>query len=112
MILLYKHSPVCGVSAAALREVRAFAESTPAVPVWRVDVIRQRDLSKRIAAELGIGHASPQVILLAQEQPVYSESHFHISRAAIAEAVVRTTTRDDGKVGAPDGPRPACVPHP
>lgn len=112
LVLVYKHSPICGISAAALKEVQAFAESHPAVPVWRVDVVRQRALSQRIAVDLGVGHASPQVILLSRGLAVRSESHFRISRVAIAKDIAWATARHEADEVPPSVIQPVYAPHP
>ena len=85
--VVYKHSPICGVSSSARGEVATFADANPDVPVWQVDVVRQRELSRRVAAELGTPHASPQVILLCRGRAVWTASHFAITRRALEGAV-------------------------
>ena len=85
--LLYKHSPRCGVSFDAVDEVHAFAAAHPELPVWQLDVVRQRPLSQELSRELGISHASPQVILLRGAHPVWHTSHQRITRTALAEQV-------------------------
>lgn len=85
LTLLYKHSPRCGVSFDAVDEVHAFAATHPDLPVWQLDVVRQRLLSQDLSRELGIPHASPQVILLRGAQPVWHTSHQRITRVALAE---------------------------
>lgn len=87
LALIYKHSPLCGVSTAAEWEVEAFAAAHPDVPVWRVDVMRQRELSQRLARDLGIRHASPQVILVQDGRATYTDTHIHITQTALEEAV-------------------------
>jgi bacillithiol system protein YtxJ len=85
--LLYKHSPFCGASAAAQWEVSRFAAVNPTLPVYQVDVIRERDLSRRIAEALDVPHASPQVILLRAGSPVWVTSHRGIRADALHGAV-------------------------
>jgi len=84
LLVIYKHSPICGVSARAHTEVRTLGGVAPHVPVYQVDVIRQRGLSETIAADLHIGHESPQVILLCEGKPVWHTSHFRIKAATLA----------------------------
>jgi bacillithiol system protein YtxJ len=79
LVLLYKHSPRCGVSLDAVDEVEAFAKQEPSLPVFQVDVIQQRALSQQIADALGIRHASPQVILLRGATPLWHTSHQRIT---------------------------------
>jgi bacillithiol system protein YtxJ len=89
LVLLYKHSPICGVSAVAQVEVKALHAAAPAVPVYQIDVIRQRRLAARIAAHLGVGHESPQVILVCHGTAVWHASHFQIKAATLLDAVAR-----------------------
>lgn len=84
LALLYKHSPRCGVSFDARLELDDLAATDPGLPVWQVDVVRQRALSEEFARLLGIAHASPQVILLQGGRPVWHTSHQRITREALA----------------------------
>jgi bacillithiol system protein YtxJ len=64
--LLFKHSTTCSVSALAHRTFTAWAtalrEDAPALAVVRVR--EERALSRRIAQDTGVPHASPQVLAL------------------------------------------------
>ncbi len=77
--LVFKHSPVCDLSARAYVEVRRFADSHPDVPVFVVDVIARRPLSNGLARRFTIPHASPQVLWLTDRKAVRNASHFSIS---------------------------------
>lgn len=94
LLLLFKHSPWCGASAVADRRVRDFSAAHPDVPVFLVDVIAQRDLSRRIATALDVGHESPQVILIRDGRPVWNTSHFKITGDALVDAIARTDAAD------------------
>lgn len=85
--LIYKHSPVCGASAAAEREVLRFVAMSPGLPVYRVDVLRDLTVSRQIAEVLDVTHASPQVILLRAGFPVWAASHHGITAKALHGAV-------------------------
>lgn len=85
LAVLYKHSPTCGVRAAALGEVEAFLSQHPDADVYIIDVLAQRALSRRIAARAGIRHDSPQIILFQQGRPRWNESHYGITAASLAE---------------------------
>ncbi|MDX2120128.1 MAG: bacillithiol system redox-active protein YtxJ [Gemmatimonadota bacterium] len=89
LLLIYKHSPICGASAAARTEVRSIHAAAPRVPVYQVDVIHQRGLSSVIAADLGVGHESPQVILICNGKPVWNASHFRIKAATLVDEIAR-----------------------
>jgi len=85
-VVVYKHSPTCGASDRAFTEVQAFSRAHPDAPVFVVDVLAQRALSFRLAAQFGIGHESPQVIVLNAGVATWNESHFGISAQRIAAA--------------------------
>jgi len=76
--LLFKHSTRCGTSLRAYREVEAFEATGGRIPVYLVDVISERDLARDLAERLGVRHASPQVILVSGDRPVWSASHGQI----------------------------------
>ena len=89
LVVLFKHSFVCGTSALAHEEVERFAAAIPGTPVYLVDVIGQRHLSQGFAAVLGVGHASPQVILLRGAQPRWNTSHWRIRQDAMEAEVAK-----------------------
>ncbi len=83
--LLYKHSTRCGVSLISREEVETFAAQQPDLPVYQLDVVRQRHLSQDLARVLRVGHASPQVILLHGGHPVWHTSHQRIRASSLTE---------------------------
>jgi monothiol bacilliredoxin len=89
LLLIYKHSPICGASAAARTEIKSLLAAAPQVPVYQVDVIHQPGLSAAIAADLDVGHESPQVILICEGKPVWNTSHFRIKAATLVDEIVR-----------------------
>jgi bacillithiol system protein YtxJ len=84
MALIYKHSPRCGVSLAAMSEVRRFVEAEPTVPVYVVDVLRDRLVSRAVELRFGVLHASPQAILLRGGGPVWNGSHRSVTAVVLA----------------------------
>ncbi len=86
--VLYKHSPICPSSSMAYEEVRALRRQRD-VPVFLVDVVGSRPLSRRIADRVGVIHASPQVIILLAGIAAWSASHFEVE----AETMVRILDR-------------------
>ena len=87
LAVLYKHSPLCGLSDMALRQVRSFMEENPDVPVYLVDVIRARTVSREVEHRLSIRHESPQAIVLRGGTVAWHGSH----RAVTADALGRET---------------------
>ncbi len=90
-VVLYKHSPLCGLCDIAIAEVNAFVDANPDVPVWMVDVISQRPMSQRLAEMLDVEHESPQVIIVRHGESVWNGSHRRVTRARLEEAVAATS---------------------
>ena len=93
--IVYKHSPICPTSSHALEEMTALRELHGDVPVYLVDVVHSRPLSRYIAERVGVVHASPQAIILRAGVPAWHGSHFDLSAAAIARrlAALKAETR-------------------
>lgn len=85
-VLLFKHSPICPVSLAAREQYERFRAGQPAVPTLFVDVIGQRAVARGLATEVGVAHASPQVILFVDGKPVFHASHGDITVPRLTQA--------------------------
>ena len=70
---------------AALREVEAFLDRCPDAVVYVLDVLAQRELSRRIAVRAGVRHESPQVILVQRGKARWAESHYGITVDTLAK---------------------------
>lgn len=86
-VLIYKHSTTCPISAAAYRQVERFAQSHTEVPVGIIRVIEERPLSQHFAAQSGVPHASPQIVLLQDGKPIWQATHYAITVAALESAI-------------------------
>jgi bacillithiol system protein YtxJ len=76
--LVYKHSTRCPISLIAYQEVAQLQEEHPDIPVYLVDVLTSRPLSRHVAEQTGIVHHSPQLILLVRGEPAWAVSHFDV----------------------------------
>jgi bacillithiol system protein YtxJ len=56
--VVYKHSPICPTSGIAYEEIRSLRQLHRDVPVYLVDVVHSRPLSRYIAERVGIVHGS------------------------------------------------------
>jgi len=84
-VLLLKHSTRCPVSSNALREFEDYAEQHPDKHEYAlVKVIESRPVSNRIAEDLGIVHASPQIFLLKDGNAYWNTSHWSITTEHIS----------------------------
>ncbi|HEX6432660.1 MAG TPA: bacillithiol system redox-active protein YtxJ [Gemmatimonadales bacterium] len=86
LAVVYKHSPICPTSGIAFEEMRSLRRLQRDVPVYLVDVINSRPLSRYIAERVGVVHASPQAIILRAGVPAWHGSHFDLR----AETMART----------------------
>jgi len=98
LAVLYKHSPICPTSDVAYEEMLAFRQRH-AVPVYIVDVIQYRPLSRALAERIGVRHASPQAIILQGGVAAWHRSHYEIQAEAMARALdhlARDAEQDGG----------------
>ncbi len=86
---LFKHSTECPTSARAYRQVNKFLAAAPAAPVYLIDVIQQRELSRRIAERFGVQHESPQTILVRNGVATWNASHLRVTAEALAREASR-----------------------
>ena len=86
--MIFKHSPLCVISAFARDEVERFSREDPSMPITVVDVVRQRSLSDGIAARTRVRHASPQVLLVQEGLIRWHTSHGGITAEALSQAEV------------------------
>jgi len=87
LAVIYKHSPICPVSWSAKREVKRFASQNSSAPVYEVNVVQDRALSRQLADDLGVRHESPQAILIQAGEAVYHASHHEITAQLLEEWV-------------------------
>ena len=85
LAVVYKHSPICPTSGMAYEEIRSLKRMQQDVPVYLIDVVHSRPLSRYIAERVGVVHASPQVIILRSGVPAWHGSHFDLRADTMAE---------------------------
>ena len=87
-ILIFKHSTRCNVSRTTLdRLERNWKEDEMQhVSAYFLDLISYREISSQIAAQFGVDHESPQVLVVKNGVSVYDRSHFDISYEDIRDA--------------------------
>lgn len=84
-VVIYKHSTRCWGCRPALQAVTTFAERHPDVAVYIVDVLLSSELARTIAAETGVRHESPQVLVLDEGRVAWHASHSRVTLNAIEE---------------------------
>src|ERR671915_2033552 len=106
LAVVYKHSPICPTSGLAYEEMRSLRRLQQDVPVYLVDVVHSRPLSRYIAERMGVVHASPQAIILRAGVPAWHGSHFDLRAEAMARTLQalkgpasESSLRDEGDMG-------------
>jgi monothiol bacilliredoxin len=87
LTVLFKHSPICGTSAAALEHILDFVAANATIPVYLLDVLAERALSQNIARNLNVPHASPQAIVVRWGVPVWTAQHGGVTAVALEGAI-------------------------
>lgn len=89
-VLFFKHSHRCGLSKLILDDLeKDWRRSAQEVRLVFVDVWKQRAIADLIAAEFGIKHHSPQVVLVRNGKVIYHQSHGKIKVVDIEKALDR-----------------------
>jgi monothiol bacilliredoxin len=89
-VVLFKHDPYCGVSAAAEEELEELEGE-----VVLLDVSRQHGLKREVVELTGVRHESPQVIVLRGGAVAWTASHFRITAEAVRRALEAAASRVD-----------------
>ena len=87
VVIVFKHSTWCGISAGAHREVERFASEHPEQTVYKVEVIESRGVSNFIEAKTGVRHESPQLLVLKRGEVVWHGSHGSVTADAIGASL-------------------------
>jgi bacillithiol system protein YtxJ len=91
-VMIFKHSTRCSISSMALSRMERNWKGEEAADTapYLLDLIANRSLSSAVAAEFGVQHQSPQVLLISKGICVYDASHYDISFGDISEQVAVT----------------------
>jgi bacillithiol system protein YtxJ len=89
LAVIYKHSPICPTSGIALEEMRSLRRLHQDVPIYLVDVVHSRPLSRYISERVGVVHASPQAIILRSGVAAWHGSHFDLRADDMAQQLER-----------------------
>lgn len=79
-VVIFKHSTRCFISQTVLRnfekEMQTFSGEAE---FYFLDLLAHRDLSNKIAADFGVTHQSPQMIVLKDGKAIKNASHQAVS---------------------------------
>lgn len=76
--VIFKHSTRCGVSSMAKNRLDK-KEQPEGMDFYYLDVIKNRNISNKIAADFQVRHQSPQVLIINNGKCIYNESHSGIT---------------------------------
>ncbi len=78
-VMLFKHSTRCSISSMALSRLENYwdIDEEALQPVY-LDLIANRDISNKIAADLRVTHQSPQILIVKNGKCIYQASHNQI----------------------------------
>jgi len=85
--VIFKHSTRCSISGVAKSRLER-AASSEKIDFYFLDLIKNRDISNKIAEEFSVYHESPQVLVIKNGECIYDESHSGINMNDIEEQAV------------------------
>lgn len=87
--IIFKHSTRCSISMMAKRRFeldgKLFDENI--TPLYFLDLIKYRDLSKNVADVFNVHHESPQLLLIKDGECILDQSHSSISAEEAVESI-------------------------
>ena len=90
LVLLFKHSVTCDISAQAHDAlVTYFSDGKHTAQPAIVTVQTHPDVSDAVATRLNVRHETPQVILIQEGRMVWEASHFYVTAQTIKDAIDR-----------------------
>jgi len=83
-LLLFKHSTRCSISSMALnRFENEWDRASDDADLYYLDLLNYREISNAIEVATNIIHQSPQVIVVKNDEVIYTASHTSISAKEI-----------------------------
>jgi bacillithiol system protein YtxJ len=88
-VLLFKHSTRCSISSTVLHRLERNWTSAKSgnTHAYLLDLLNFRTLSASITTITGVGHESPQAILIWQGEVIFQASHFDITFDKVMQAL-------------------------
>jgi bacillithiol system protein YtxJ len=84
--IIFKHSTTCSISSMAKRRLeRQWNIDEARADIHYLDLLSYRNISNKIAADLGVTHQSPQIIIVKNGQAIFNTSHNDIGVDVIEE---------------------------
>lgn len=86
-VLLFKHSTRCGISSMALNSFETQWNGGDEMDIYYLDLLNYRDISNAIAEKTNVFHQSPQVIVLKNNEVVYTATHSSINAQQALDSI-------------------------
>lgn len=87
-VLFFKHSTRCSISSMALSRFEENWNTENKCELYFLDLLENRALSNLIAELTKVEHQSPQVIVLRNNEVIYSATHSSISANEIGKLLI------------------------
>lgn len=89
-IILFKHSPTCGISAQAHADLMDWLPHTGHdVPAYLVQVRAHREVSDAVTDRFRVRHESPQLLVIDGGTVHWHGSHWHVNAREVAAALAK-----------------------
>lgn len=82
-VLFFKHSTRCSISSMALSRFEEKWDTNEDCKLYFLDLLEYRPVSNLLAELSGVEHQSPQVIVLFNEEVIYTATHSAINASEI-----------------------------
>ncbi|MDB4014589.1 bacillithiol system redox-active protein YtxJ [Flavobacteriaceae bacterium] len=87
-IVIFKHSYRCIISRIVLKKFEFESDnSITNIKYFLIDVLKNREISNKIASVFNIDHESPQLIIIKNGELVHNSSHSDISFSDVIHRV-------------------------
>ena len=91
LVLIFKHSITCGISATALNRIERNWQQTDSsvIKPYYLDLLNHRAVSNAIENHYKIEHQSPQVLVIKNGKCIYTTTHNAIRYDDLLEEVLK-----------------------
>ena len=96
LIVVFKHSVTCGISAVAYDELRALVSDAPSAAKYAIVTVQtHRDVSNAVSTRFDVRHETPQALLIHKGCVVWEGSHFRLTAETLQTAIENYSSTDE-----------------
>ncbi len=85
--VVFKHSTRCSISSVTKNRLERNKQPEN-IDFYYLDLIKYKDISNSVSELFQVHHESPQILVIANGECVYDESHYAINMDEILEQVI------------------------